>query len=335
MSKIKIKGKEYHYDKKNPNYFLESIGNDFYDDYVDDFEDLIVNENEIESVKVKTYKGTIYLGITDEYIRIWNNVLKKIRGIKVESESAPVNEEVIVPKTQSKGLRNNEKQHKPKNTKSNKQEKRIKVVANRVLEEMRNRYPGKEFMWDSIYYLKPLLNELKERNPNYRFFDRLKERTHIRPDGGLVSWIHNGIKRIILISEQKQQGTNDERILEGLDSQAKGNTIERVASPFIVTMMMFSDEDINPYIVWCQGCDFHESSPIFDRGVRTFALQQPNQINLYKETLGDLRIGGSIFMDGNDMNNTSRFEWDENFMFETMLEIADKSMQYYITKYGE
>ncbi len=334
MSKIKIKGKEYYYDKKNPNYFLESIGNDFYDEYAEDFEDLIVNENEVESVRVKTYKGTIYLAITNEYTSVWNNILRKLRGLEPKPV-AETNEDVVKPKTQSKGLRENKNQHINKSTKSIKQEKRIKIVVRRVLEEIKRRYPGKEFVWDSIFYLKPLLNELKEKNPNYRFFDRLKDNVHIRPDGGFISWVHDGEKRIILISEQKQQGTNDERILEGLESQAKGNTIERVASPFIVTMMMFSDEKINPYIVWCQGCDFHESSPIFDRGVRTFALQQPNQINLYKEKLGDLNIGGSIFMDGNDMNNTTRFEWSEEFMYETMLEIADKSVQYYIGKYGE
>lgn len=329
MKIIVINDKKYYYDKLNRGFFLQSIANDFYDIYPEDFDDFIVSEYDSETIKLKTDKGTVPLSISGDYLKKWERLIKKIR------KGDFVKNTTTLDNSQSKQLRENKKQHKVKNDKSKKQEKKIKIVSEKVRLEMMKRYPDKQFILDSTFMLKPLIDSLKEKYPDYPFFDQLKDKTHIRPDGGLLSWVDGDDKHIILISEQKQQGTNDSRIFEGLESQAKGNTIERTASPFVATMLIFCEEEINPYVVWCQGCDFHPTSTIFDRGVRTFALQKPNQINLFKKTIGDMKIGGSIFMYGNEINEPIRFEWDEEFMFDVMLEIADKSMQYYLTKYGK
>lgn len=60
-------------------------------------------------------------------------------------------------------------------------------------------------------------------------FHHHHDRSSIKPDGGFL-WLVDlaGAKYPILISEVKNQGTNDKRAVEGLAKQAKGNAIERL-----------------------------------------------------------------------------------------------------------
>ena len=148
--------------------------------------------------------------------------------------------------------------------------------------------------------------------------------------------IKNGIKHPILVSEEKQQGTNDLRINEGLSKQSKGNAVERLAKNLKVIELLFSNEKINPFICFLQGCDFHPTESIVDRAKSIFHFLKKDTINLYKKKLGDINVAGTYFMYGKKAGTKEkRFEWDEEFMFEKMLEIADNSVYYYLNKYGE
>jgi type II restriction enzyme len=148
--------------------------------------------------------------------------------------------------------------------------------------------------------------------------------------------VRDGIKHPILVPEEKQQGTNDLRIVEGLGKQSKGNAIERLAKNLKVIELLFSNEKINPFIAFLQGCDFHPTESIVDRAKSIFHFLRKDTINLHKKKLGDINVAGTYFMYGNKAGTKEkRFEWDEEFMFEKMLEIADKSVEYYLTKYGK
>ena len=75
----------------------------------------------------------------------------------------------------------------------------------------------------------------------------------------------------ILISEAKNQGTNDLRLQEGLTKQAKGNAIERLGKNVIGLRTALMRESIFPFVCFGYGCDFAPDSSILDR-VTTIAM---------------------------------------------------------------
>lgn len=96
--------------------------------------------------------------------------------------------------------------------------------------------------------------------------DDKNNRVYMKPDGGIFYIIlKNGEKIPILIIEDKVQGTNDIRFENGQEKQATGNAIERAAKNIRGSEMLFSGENIFPYIIFASGCDFHSCETIASR----------------------------------------------------------------------
>jgi type II restriction enzyme len=71
----------------------------------------------------------------------------------------------------------------------------------------------------------------------------------MRPDGGILSIESDkGVLYPILITEVKNQGTNDLRANEGKPKQAKGNAIERLGKNVIGFRTALLGENIVPFV---------------------------------------------------------------------------------------
>lgn len=127
----------------------------------------------------------------------------------------------------------------------------------------------------NIYFRKTIsLAELKQQLGLQHTQKDLK--TFINPDGGFVFWEYNGKHYPILISEDKYQGTNDNRHIEGLSRQATGNAIERAGKNINAVKPLFMDKyEIFPYALFCAGCDFHSTETIATR-VEGINCYKPN-----------------------------------------------------------
>ncbi len=86
------------------------------------------------------------------------------------------------------------------------------------------------------------------------FLDRV-----IKPDGGILFLRKKdniSFKKILLITEIKRQGTNDEHQREGKGKQATGNAIERLRKNLTGIKAMLNHEKITPFVCFGWGCDF-------------------------------------------------------------------------------
>ena len=97
----------------------------------------------------------------------------------------------------------------------------------------------------------------------------------MKPDGGIIFAHLNGKTFPILITEDKVQGTNDQRLAEGLVRQSLGNAIERAAKNVRGSEMLFAGMNVFPYLVFASGCDFHSSETIAKR-IEMMNLGVPN-----------------------------------------------------------
>lgn len=249
------------------------------------------------------------------------------RSLKIQPINSPNYEVVNI--TQSDRLRER-RTNTIINTESSVQDVSVKNVIEMVREKLAKKYPDLTFGIDSKYMTQSLEKLLGIANP------MTKTSSYVQPDSGFL-WVYIGNKkRIILVSEQKRQGTNDRRMDEGKDKQANGNAVERLGKNLDAFDVIFGDEDIYPAVAWIQGCDFYEDeSSIPDRIKTMFHFQPSNTINLYwTQIRKHLWSGGSYFMRGHSMFETSgSSDWTINEMFDVMYEIAEKSTEYYIEKY--
>ena len=210
--------------------------------------------------------------------------------------------------TQSNGLRERLTGN-VKNLESQKQDSSIKFVVNLVLSSLYKKYPDLDFGVDQTMMLRDIENLVN--GENYTTSDQ----TYLKPDGGFM-WVKiNQKKYYILVSEQKRQGTNDSRLIEGKGPQNCGNAAERLGKNVIGFEIMFQEEKIFPFIVFLQGCDFYDK----------------------ESTIGDrIRTIGSYFMRGHSMNNKpGTSDWTNEEMFEQMFTIATTAINYYLKKYGK
>lgn len=219
-----------------------------------------------------------------------------------------------------------------KNTESKIQDNNIKIVVSWVINQLKLKYPQFKFGVDNKIMLRDI--EKLVNGDDYTTLDK----TYVQPDGGFV-WVKiNNKKYYILVSEQKRQGTNDKRIMEGKQKQAQGNAGERLGKNVDAFDILFGDEEVYPLIVFLQGCDFYdEESTIGDR-IRTIAkFQQINVLNIYwRQLMKKVFVGGSYYMRGHAMNQrpgTSDWTFDE--MSVAMLTIAEETLKYYFDKYGK
>jgi len=179
---------------------------------------------------------------------------------------------------------------------------------------------------DKRWMLKDLVSALRVDYPEVPFYDPAPT-SYMSPDGGILSiQSTEGGKLPILISEVKNQGTNDVRAAEGLPAQAKGNAIERLGKNVIGFRAAMLSEGIMPFVCFGYGSDFAEGSSILDR-VGTIAMfGELNRIQVVNEGDGGQFNRGSFFFRAQ--------RWTEEEMEDVLYDVASRSVHYYFAKYG-
>jgi type II restriction enzyme len=167
----------------------------------------------------------------------------------------------------SKKLRQNLNQHKIKNTLSNKMDKDIIVVIRKLIVKLEKEYPKLTFQWLSQMHLSSIIADLSVQFPQYAdSFSKVHSKATIKPDGGFLFCTNKkGEKRLILVSEVKRQGTNDERAKEGKKKQAQGNAIERLGKNLTGIKAICKAKGNIPFVCFGHGIDFAKGSTILDR----------------------------------------------------------------------
>lgn len=211
------------------------------------------------------------------------------------------------------------------NATSKEQEKTVIQALEIVAEKIQGIYSVKlEHKKD--WLLKDIVSDLRKHFPEEEFF-HFFDNTGIRPDGGILYLTgKNGNVYPLLISEVKNQGTNDSRLKEGLTKQAKGNAIERLGKNVIGLRTAFLHESVFPFICFGYGCDFEDTSSILDRVVTIAMFGKLNTTYLHNTSEGRFNRGSFYFREA---------EWSVEEMANIMYDIAEKTLFYYFSKYGK
>jgi type II restriction enzyme len=212
------------------------------------------------------------------------------------------------------------------NTTSKKQESDVYIALTAVIEKVSSVY-GLRLHHDPYWRLKYIVENLRKNYPE-EDFSYFFETSSIRPDGGILSLLDgDGNKYPILISEVKNQGTNRQRLEEGLKEQAKGNAIERLGKNVIGLRTALMHEAIFPFVCFGYGCDFEEKSSILDRVVTIAMFGKLNTTYLHNTGEGGkLNRGSFYFRDP---------KWSVEEMQAIMYDIAERSIFYYFSRYGK
>jgi type II restriction enzyme len=176
------------------------------------------------------------------------------------------------------------------------------------------------------WQLARIVEQLERDFPDVSFHEPHKNRW-LEPDGGVLSIVDRDLTpHVILISEVKNQGTNDERAAAGMSKQAMGNAIERLGKNMIGFRTAMLAEGIMPFVCFGYGCDFKDGSYVLDR-VRTIAMFGPmNDVCLMNEGQDGRFNRGSFFF--------REKEWTHGQMSKVMYQIASRSIHYYFAKLG-
>ncbi|QDU55965.1 EcoRI family type II restriction endonuclease [Aeoliella mucimassa] len=215
------------------------------------------------------------------------------------------------------------------NVTSKKQESEIIQALSGVVDYLANKYGSRiNLIHAKQWLLKDIVAELRHTYPEVSFHYHF-DNSSIRPDGGVL-FIQGAdtdeLTYPILISEVKNQGTNDLRVKEGLPKQAKGNAIERLGKNLIGLRTALIRESIFPFVCFGYGCDFAANSSIRDR-VSTMAMfGELNKTHLHVEESGRFNRGSFYFREA---------RWSVGEMQEVMKDIAERSVLYYFSKYRE
>lgn len=217
-------------------------------------------------------------------------------------------------------LRANKNQHTIKNSQSKYMDKDIDVAVNVVIENLRNKYPELEFEHQKKMSLSDIVSMLSLQFPEYsKYFRYERSSSFITPDGGfLFAKNKRGERRIVLVAEIKRQGTNDKRLKEGLQKQARGNAIERLGKNLIGIRAIFKNEGVLPFICFGSGDDFKEGSSIRDRVITMNEFFPLNQVFVEKD-----------YMPFEPVSMLFRYEdWTTDEMIELMEQVATRAIQY-------
>ncbi len=212
---------------------------------------------------------------------------------------------------------------------SRRQEADIIKALEGVVEYLEAKYAQRvELTYAKRWYLKDIVDKLKLTYPETEFHYHF-DSSSIRPDGGIL-YIKgkpgDNFTYPILISEVKNQGTNDLRSREGLPKQARGNAIERLGKNLIGLRTALMRESIFPFVCFGYGCDFESDSSILDR-VSTMALfGELNKTHLHNTENGRFNRGSFYFRPD---------RWPVAEMKEVMQDIAERSILYYFSRYRE
>lgn len=213
------------------------------------------------------------------------------------------------------------------NVTSSKQEVELAEAVIETSEAITAKF-GFELVHQKSILLATIVERLRATYPTVPFGDPFP-RSRMSPDGGILSVVSADGEKLfpILITEVKNQGTNDLRLSEGLKKQAMGNAIERLGKNVIGFRTMMLDEGIIPFVCFGYGYDFQEGSSILDR-VRTIAMfGELNRINVVPEGDDAKFNRGSFYF--------RQAAWTREEMVEVMTEVASRAVHYYISKYGE
>lgn len=213
------------------------------------------------------------------------------------------------------------------NTTSKRQEKEL-IKSLRIVESKLNeKFNGIKLHHILEWKLKDIVSKLSGEFPQIDFHYFFST-SAMRPDGGILSIVDkNNNLYPILISEKKNQGTNDLRKLEGKKKQARGNAIERLGKNVIGFRTAMKTESIFPFVCFGDGCDFDDDSSILDRVVTIAQFGKLNVEHLHNQgSNNEFDRGTFYFRCG---------EWGKEEMSELLYKIAEKSVYYYFSKYGE
>lgn len=215
------------------------------------------------------------------------------------------------------------------NVTSQKQESDVVKALIRVTDALQERFPAKfTLVHEKQWYLKDIVAELRHCYPDVGFHYHF-DTSSIRPDGGILFLkppARDKLSYPILISEVKNQGTNDLRAQEGLPKQAKGNAIERLGKNLVGLRAALMRETIFPFVCFGYGCDFEPSSSILDRVTTMAMFGELNKTHLHNEEHGRFNRGSFYFRPE---------KWSVQEMSTVMLDIAERSILYYFSKYSE
>ena len=226
----------------------------------------------------------------------------------------------------SKQLRQNLKQHRPKNIQSKLDEKRVLGAMQRVIAYLEDRLElarrGYELEYIKSIKLSELIDIIKSYEKRFEYAHLTNKNSFIKPDGGIVilkSKEKKDFKRIVLAVEMKKQGTNDQRAKEGKGKQAQGNAIERLGKNLIGIRSTLQYEKITPFISFGWGVDFNPTSSILDRIITMNEFFPLNKIYVFKKE-GYAPVS-MFFREKN---------WDTEELYNIMKEVAETSIRYYI-----
>lgn len=213
------------------------------------------------------------------------------------------------------------------NTISARQERALGRAMTRVADALTDRFTTICLAHESQWRLPDIVARLREHYPDVEFSNCFIS-SAMRPDGGILSVLgRDGVAHPILITEKKNQGTNDVRAREGKAKQSRGNAIERLGKNVIGFRTAMKAQAIFPFICFGDGCDFADDSSILDRVVTIAMFGTLNVENVHKLGAAQEFDRGSFYF--------RVAEWTEEEMFERSLSVATKSLYYYFSRYGE
>ena len=224
-------------------------------------------------------------------------------------------------------LRKNKDQHRPKNTKSKVDDKRVLDAMNKTIEYINSRFPDLEKDGYYVEYQKriklvDLITIIKEYEKRNEYAKLATKDAFISPDGGMLILRKKDdekYRRLVLVVEMKRQGTNDEREKEGKKKQAQGNAVERLGKNLIGIRSTLQYENITPFVCFGWGVDFDRGSSILDRVITMNEFYDLNKIYVFKKE-GYSPV--SMFF--------RKKQWSVEELYEIMKEIAETSIRNYI-----
>lgn len=206
---------------------------------------------------------------------------------------------------------------------SSKQKKQLHQAVKRVAATIVEKFPGIVIDWEQKLRLVDIIEALRFNFPHVTFAKPLTT-SSIKPDGGFLYLRNNNGDRFpILITEKKNQGTNDIQELEGKKKQSRGNAIERLGKNVIGLRTFLLSENIFPFVCFGDGCDFEEGSSICDRVITISMFGELNKQHLHN--IPPFNRGAFYFRSE---------QWMEDEMFRLSLDIAISSTYYYFSRYG-
>ena len=192
-----------------------------------------------------------------------------------------------------------------------------------------SKFTGVDFYHAKTWKLADIVRELAATHADIDFHHHF-DNTSIRPDGGIVclkAKEGDSLRFPVLIAEVKNQGTNDRRREQGLPRQARGNAIERLGKNVIGLRTALMRESIFPFVCFGYGCDFEEDSSILDRVTTIAMFGRLNKTYLHNVGIDGRFNRGSFYFRPE--------KWEVAEMRDVMGDIAERSVLYYFSKYGE